>query len=238
VRLIRQLFKIVFVGAIALLSVFIILLAGILLIQYSSLKMSALNTVQAWQQENAWHSLNEYPLKLTDTILAVYDPKFKTRDECLSVWNQIQYKSPLFVTHGSQLSQIAAKMVQSGWAPVRSLQWHINGVLLTHFFACSYPKGDLLGIFLNRTYLGQSGEESIYGFHRGSQLYFSKDLNELSTSQMALLIAISHSPHFYDPRAKQAAALKHRSFVLSRMSESGMISAAEASLADKRILSE
>lgn len=216
-----------------------------LAVQYSSLKKSAIVTVQSWRQEKAWLSLGAYPRKFVDSVLAIYDPDFKKRTECLSAWNQfcliagLPHSNDLMVNaHRNLLSHNAARMVQNELKRVRNLQFQLDGVLLTQIFDCYLPKDELLEVILNRIYMGQVGDKPILGFEAGSQIYFSKELAALSVSQIALLVAIPHSPHRYDPKVNPDAALKRRSYVLSQMSSFGVISKAEASQADKTLLNE
>jgi membrane peptidoglycan carboxypeptidase len=229
----RRLVKFLLLIALGIPSVliFILLVSG--LYQYASLKNSALETIQGWHQEKSWHALVDFPPKLVNTVIAVYDPNLRTREECLSIWNQLGMFQHGRHADGTHLSHNAARFLQSQWQQVKTIQWHINGLLLTHFFDCSYPREGLLEVFLNRAFMGNDREEQIRGFHRASEFYFSKRLDELSTSQIALLVAITYSPVAYNPRIKAEAALRQRGYVLSRMAVAAVISNDEANLASK-----
>src|SRR5690606_27969584 len=73
---------------------------------------------------------------------------------------------------------------------------------------------------LNQVYLGQRGSQEIRGVSAGAEYWFGRDLRDLSTEQIAMLIGLVKGPSAYDPRRHPDSALARRHFVLDRMHES------------------
>lgn len=90
-----------------------------------------------------------------------------------------------------------------------------------------YDKGTILEAYLNQVYLGQRGAQAVHGVAAGAEFWFGRELQNLSTEQIALLIGIVKGPSAYDPRRHPQAALERRNFVLGEMHETGLIDDAE-----------
>ncbi|MBK1703280.1 penicillin-binding protein 1B [Halochromatium glycolicum] len=97
-------------------------------------------------------------------------------------------------------------------------------VLLDH----RYSKDEILTAYANEVYLGQDGSRAIHGFGLASRFYFDRDLDELSTPQVALLVAILKGPGEYNPRRHPDKATERRNLVIDLMAHHQVISAAEA----------
>src|SRR3546814_4925755 len=79
---------------------------------------------------------------------------------------------------------------------------------------------DLLEAYLNQVYLGQRGSQEIRGAAAGAEFWFGRELGDLSTEQIAMLIGLVKGPSAYDPRRHPENALERRNFVLAKMHES------------------
>src|SRR3546814_333800 len=69
-------------------------------------------------------------------------------------------------------------------------------------------------------YLGQRGSQEIRGAAAGAEFWFGRELGDLSTEQIAMLIGLVKGPSAYDPRRHPENALERRNFVLAKMHES------------------
>ena len=78
-----------------------------------------------------------------------------------------------------------------------------------------YGKTKILEFYLNNIYFANG----YYGIQAASMGYFSKEVNELSLSQIAFLIAIPNNPSLYDPIKKLDNVLKRRDRILGQMLE-------------------
>ncbi len=62
-------------------------------------------------------------------------------------------------------------------------------------FEKNYTKMDILELYLNTIYLGQS----CYGVQTAAEFYFGKDVSQLTVAECACLIAITNNPSMYGP---------------------------------------
>lgn len=62
-------------------------------------------------------------------------------------------------------------------------------------FEKKYTKEDILYLYLNRVYFGQS----CYGVQAAAHVYFGKDVSELSLAESAAIVGITNNPYRYDP---------------------------------------
>ncbi|WP_330970659.1 transglycosylase domain-containing protein, partial [Lysobacter sp. A3-1-A15] len=69
--------------------------------------------------------------------------------------------------------------------------------------------------------------QAIRGVAAGAEFWFGRDLSDLSTEQIALLIGIVRGPSYYDPRRNPDNATERRNFALGEMHETGLIDDAE-----------
>ncbi len=91
----------------------------------------------------------------------------------------------------------------------------------------SLSKQRILELYLNEIYLGLSS----YGVAAAAQAYFNKPLDKLTLSEAAFLAALPKAPNNYNPFRFPEAAKARRDWVLDRMAEDHVISAAQAAAA-------
>ncbi|BEL28422.1 penicillin-binding protein PBP1A [Streptococcus pneumoniae] len=82
-------------------------------------------------------------------------------------------------------------------------------------------KQEILTYYINKVYMSNGN----YGMQTAAQNYYSKDLNNLSLPQLALLAGMPQAPNQYDPYSHPEAAQDRRNLVLSEMKNQGYISA-------------
>ena len=74
-------------------------------------------------------------------------------------------------------------------------------------------KDKILEMYLNNVYLGSGA----YGVKGAAKIYFNKNLNELTLSEMALIAGLPQAPSVYSPYNSIKLAEKRRNQVLNRM---------------------
>ncbi len=74
-------------------------------------------------------------------------------------------------------------------------------------------KDKILEMYLNNVYLGSGA----YGVKGAARIYFNKNLNELTLSEMALIAGLPQAPSVYSPYNNKDLAKKRRNQVLLRM---------------------
>lgn len=106
----------------------------------------------------------------------------------------------------------------------KSINRKIKEAILAFRINQVYSKDRILELYLNQIYLGSGS----YGVAAASLDYFNKSLDELTIEEAALLAAMPKAPSQFDPARNYNRALERRDWVISRMSEDGVISSEEA----------
>ena len=88
----------------------------------------------------------------------------------------------------------------------------------------SHTKNEILEMYLNVAYFGRGA----YGIEAASQVYFGKDVNNLTTAEGAYLIGILKGPENYDPDNNYDRAMARRNTVLQNMVETKYLSEDQA----------
>ncbi|HYG14004.1 MAG TPA: PBP1A family penicillin-binding protein, partial [Methylophilaceae bacterium] len=79
----------------------------------------------------------------------------------------------------------------------------------------SLSKDDILELYINQIYLGQRS----YGFAAAAQVYYDKELKDLSAAEVAMLAGLPKAPSRYNPFANAERATARQHYVLRRMHE-------------------
>lgn len=122
---------------------------------------------------------------------------------------------------GSTLTQ---QLVKNLWLTrERSLLRKLTEIPMAVLLELHYSKPQILEAYLNEAYVGQDGDRAIHGMGLGAQFFFGRPLDELDTSQLALLVGLLRGPSYYDPRRHPERALARRNGVLRKFLETGGI---------------
>lgn len=123
-------------------------------------------------------------------------------------------------------STLTQQLARSGLLGIGKEQtWTRKGkeILYALIIDARYEKRDILEAYLNQVYMGQRGSQAIHGVAAASEFWFGRDLRDLNTEQIALLVGIVKGPSAYDPRRHPAAALDRRNFALGEFRETNLI---------------
>jgi penicillin-binding protein 1B len=131
------------------------------------------------------------------------------------------------VQGASTLTQQLARSGLLGIGNERSLSRKFNEILYALILESRYDKSLILETYLNQVYLGQRGSQEIRGVAAGAEYWFGRDLRDLGTAQVALLVGIINGPSWYDPRRHPDRARERRNFALDKFHETGLINDAE-----------
>jgi penicillin-binding protein 1A len=126
------------------------------------------------------------------------------------------------VEGGSTITQQLARIVYLNQE--HSLIRKLKEAMVSWKIEDQISKDDILERYLNLVYLGSGA----YGVADAASVYFSKPVNELTLSEMAMLAGLPPAPSQYSPLENPEAAKKRRNIVLQRMQDAGVITAAEA----------
>jgi len=95
----------------------------------------------------------------------------------------------------------------------------LNEIMLALKIDQKFSKKEVLELYLNEIYLGQRS----YGMAAASQVYYGKNLQDLTVAEMAMLAGLPQAPSRANPIANVESALDRRNHVLERMYDSGHI---------------
>ncbi|MFO1352620.1 MAG: penicillin-binding protein 1B [Gammaproteobacteria bacterium] len=177
----------------------------------------------------------DLPQVLIDTLVAVEDRAFFEH-------NGVHVKG---IVRAMLANLRAGKMVQGGstltqqlvknffLSNERTLKRKLNEMLMALVIEWRYNKDDILEAYANEIYLGQDGGRAIHGFGLASRFFFDRTLSELDLHHIALLIGLIQGPSHFDPRRYPERAQQRRAVVLDIMREQGLISAADADIANQ-----
>jgi penicillin-binding protein 1A len=133
------------------------------------------------------------------------------------------------VQGGSTLTQQVAKTLFL--TDRRTLRRKVQEALLSLWLTRHYTKQEILGIYLNRVYLG----EGAYGVDAGAQLYFGVPATRLTLAQAAILAGLPRAPSSLNPLADPRAAANRAREVLNAMVATQRISLTQENDAEQQL---
>ena len=124
------------------------------------------------------------------------------------------------IKHRGEITQGASTITQQLARNIflsHEVSWErkVEEIFLAVELEKQYGKTKILEFYLNNIYFANG----YYGIQAASMGYFSKEVNQLSLSQIAFLIAIPNNPTLYDPIKKPDNVLKRRDRILGQMLE-------------------
>jgi penicillin-binding protein 1B len=178
-----------------------------------------------WEQRRLV-PLSQIPPAFIDAILAAEDHRFYEHhgfDVARTLkagW--IDLTSRHVRQGGSTLTQQLIKNVML--TPERSFKRKLKELVMAYITETKYTKEEILENYINDIYLGQRGQEGIYGIWEASEYYFSKEPRDLSIGEMASIAGMISSPNRLNPMRHPDLAKIRRDEVLASMLQYGYIS--------------
>lgn len=127
------------------------------------------------------------------------------------------------VQGGSTITQQVAKTLILQ-ASEKTYARKLRDMLLAIQMEENLSKGDILYLYLNQIYFGQSA----YGIEMASQTYFRKPAKKLTIPEAAMLAGLPKAPSDYSPVKNPIRAKERQVYVLHRLSEIGYITKEQA----------
>ncbi|KQQ86641.1 penicillin-binding protein 1A [Massilia sp. Leaf139] len=84
-------------------------------------------------------------------------------------------------------------------------------------------KDQILEVYMNQIYLGQRA----FGFQSAAQIYFGKDLRDITVAEAAMLAGLPKAPSAYNPVVNPTRAKTRQQYILQRMHSLGYITDAQ-----------
>jgi len=96
-------------------------------------------------------------------------------------------------------------------------------VLLAWKIEKNLSKDQILEVYMNQIYLGQRA----YGFASAAQIYFGKNIQDLTVAEAAMLAGLPKAPSAYNPVVNPKRARMRQQYILQRMAQLGYITPAQ-----------
>ncbi|EAX48253.1 penicillin-binding protein, 1A family [Thermosinus carboxydivorans Nor1] len=176
-------------------------------------------------------SINKIPKDLQNAFIAAEDARFyqhigiDPRGILRAIWANITDRG--VSEGGSTITQQLAK--NALLSQERTLKRKIQEAVLALQIERQYSKTEILEMYLNQIYFGQGA----YGVQAAAQVYFGKNVENLSLAECAMLAGIPKSPNYYSPANNFKAAKERQLTVLNQMVKYGYIDEATEEKAKK-----
>ncbi|WP_413707659.1 penicillin-binding protein 1A [Ralstonia sp. Ralssp110] len=89
----------------------------------------------------------------------------------------------------------------------------IYEMLLSYKIEASLTKDQILELYMNQIYLGQRA----YGFASAEQIYFGKNIKDITLAEAAMLAGLPKAPSAYNPVVNPKRAKVRQEYILQRM---------------------
>lgn len=159
--------------------------------------------------------LDQIPPELVHAFVATEDSRFYEHHGVDPVGILRAASIALVSGHASQgASTITQQLARNFFlSPERTLIRKIKEVFLAVRIEQLLTKDEILELYLNKIYLGYRA----YGVGAAAQVYFGKDVKDLTLSEMAMIAGLPKAPSTFNPLYSHDRALARRNVVLARM---------------------
>ncbi len=170
--------------------------------------------------------IEKVPKRLKDAFIAIEDARFYEHGGVdykgvARAIKEIIFTDKKRVAGGSTITQQVAKMffLSSEYSYKRKF----SEMLLARKMEEELTKDEIFELYLNKSFFGNRA----YGVAAAAEFYYGKSLDQLSLDEMASLAAVPKFPSSGNPLNNPTRAKIRRDYVLQRMRELNMITAAD-----------
>lgn len=176
-------------------------------------------------------TFNDLPPHLIKAITVTEDRAFfehygvNLRGIGRALWRRYEKEednSPLANQGGSSITQQLVKNLLL--SNEQTLERKAKEALMSVILETRLSKEEIFTLYVNQIYLGQQSGVSIYGVGEASNVYFGKDVSQLTLPESAFIAGIIRSPNRYNPYKNLERVTERRNQVLDSMLEAGAIS--------------
>lgn len=168
--------------------------------------------------------LDQMPPELVHAFVATEDSRFYEHHGVDPVGILRAASIALLSGHASQGAATITQQLARNFflSPERTLIRKIKEAFLAVQIEQLLSKDEILELYLNKIYLGYRA----YGVGAAAQVYFGKDVSQLTLSEMAMIAGLPKAPSTFNPLYSSERALARRNTVLARMRDENYISQA------------
>jgi penicillin-binding protein 1B len=175
-------------------------------------------------------TFNDIPPQLIKAITVTEDRAFfehygvNFRGIARALWRRYESdaETPLSNQGGSSITQQLVKNLLLNNDP--TLRRKLTEAFMSVILETRLTKQEIFTLYANQIYLGQQSGVSIYGVGEASNVYFGKDVSQLTLPEAAFIAGIIRSPNRYNPFKNLEKVSERRNQVLDSMAEAGEIS--------------
>jgi penicillin-binding protein 1B len=168
---------------------------------------------------------SDIPDNLRNAIVAAEDHSFFSHNGVS--WRGILRALKADVDHGEFVqggSTLTQQLIKNDFLTAdRTLSRKLKEAAMAIILESRLSKQEIFTLYCNDVYLGQSGTFAINGFAQAAQVYFDKDLGDLTLGEAAFLAGLICGPNRYSAHKDQARAVERRNLVLDAMVGTGAI---------------
>lgn len=165
--------------------------------------------------------LQQIPAQLVKAFIATEDSRFYEHHGVDPIGIFRAASIALVSGHASQgASTITQQLARNFFlSPERTIMRKIKEAFLAIRIEQMMSKDEILELYLNKIYLGYRA----YGVGAAAQVYFGKNVDQLSLSEMAMIAGLPKAPSTFNPLYSHERALQRRNVVLRRMLDQNYI---------------
>ncbi|MBD7985752.1 PBP1A family penicillin-binding protein [Sporosarcina sp. Sa2YVA2] len=170
-------------------------------------------------------TLDQIPNELVEAVVSIEDQQFYKHSGINYFGVARAFIQNLFkgevVAGGSTITQQLSKNVFL--SQERTYSRKFKELIIAKKIERTYSKDDIIERYLNQIYFG----EGAWGVQRAAQVYFGKDVNDLTLSECATLAGLIKAPSHLSPYKQMEKSVERRNIVLSVMKSEKYISHTE-----------
>ena len=177
------------------------------------------------EENRIWVDIDQMPVHLQKAAIAAEDKRFEYHHGV--DWKRTIYSAINEVLHlskrqgGSTITQQLIKNITKN-DEVR-VERKIKEIFSALNLEKEYTKSEILEAYLNTIHLGNNTN----GVQAAANLYFGKDVSELTLAESASIIAITQYPVYYNPFSYPENNKERQLYILDEMVKAGFISQEE-----------
>lgn len=225
------LLMITIVFLLGLIGYFIILYGGKLVIDEEKFILDSKTSIETtegkkigelYHENRTLITLDQVPKHVQDAFVAIEDVRFyKHAGVDMKSVARAVYRDIIALGKVEGASTITQQLVKNIFL-YNDKTWmrKTKEVMAAIYLEKEYSKDEILELYLNAIYFGHG----IYGVETAAQFFFSKQVQDLTISEGALIAALAKAPNGYSPINNPDKAMTRRNVVLKSMNDAKMIS--------------